>query len=171
VSDVQYFNLDAIRLTAIITETPFGGTPAALPGRVEAENFDNGGEGLAYHDNVAGNAGGLYRLTEDVDVISPYADGYVVNNFETGEWLQYTVNITQAGSYRLEALVSSAFTGTTFHIDIDGVNQTGTLTTPNTGAWSTFQWVGKRVNLPAGQHILRITADGQYFNLDAIRVR
>jgi hypothetical protein len=39
------------------TQTPFGGTPIPLPGTFEAENFDNGGEGVAYHDNVAGNAG------------------------------------------------------------------------------------------------------------------
>ncbi len=48
---------------------PFFGTPIAVPGTFEAENFDLGGEGVAYHDNVPGNAGGQYRLNEDVDII------------------------------------------------------------------------------------------------------
>ncbi len=30
--------------------TPFSGTPSAIPGTIQAENFDNGGEGVAYHD-------------------------------------------------------------------------------------------------------------------------
>ena len=34
--------------------TPFSGTPIALPGTIEAENYDKGGEGVAYHDTTAG---------------------------------------------------------------------------------------------------------------------
>src|SRR6266480_1905741 len=49
--------------------TPYTGTPIAVPGSFEAENFDLGGEGVAYHDNTPGNQGGNYRLTEDVDIV------------------------------------------------------------------------------------------------------
>src|SRR5580704_6879913 len=38
--------------------TPFSGTPATIPGQIGAETFDNGGEGLAYHDTTPGNSGG-----------------------------------------------------------------------------------------------------------------
>jgi hypothetical protein len=48
-------------------QTPFGGTPIALPGRIEAENFDNGGAGVAYADADPGNRGGVYRTGTDVD--------------------------------------------------------------------------------------------------------
>ena len=49
------------------TSTPFGGTPAPIPGLIEAENFDDGGEGIAYHDLTTGNTTGQYRQT-DVDI-------------------------------------------------------------------------------------------------------
>ena len=49
--------------------TPYGGTPAALPGTVQIENFDDGGSGVAYLDTTSGNSGGRYRAT-DVDIDS-----------------------------------------------------------------------------------------------------
>ena len=156
------------------TQSPYTGTPFAMPGRFEAEDFDKGGEGVAYHDNVPGNAGGLYRPTEDVDIVAaPYAGGYVVNNFETGEWMEYTINVTSAGTYTIEALVSSEYPAGTskFHVSIDDVDKTGVISVPNTGLWSTFQWVGKSgISLTGGQHVLRLTSDVQYFNVDALRL-
>jgi hypothetical protein len=50
------------------TIEPYGGTPWAIPGTIEAENYDLGGEGVAYHDTDATNNGGVYRTTEGVDL-------------------------------------------------------------------------------------------------------
>jgi hypothetical protein len=62
------------------------------------------------------------------------------------------------------------FSNSAFHIEIDGVNITGSVLVPNTGSWSTFQWVGKLgVPLTAGTHVLKIVVDQQYFNLNSIR--
>src|SRR5262249_16201141 len=47
--------------------TPFTGTPATIPGTLHAENYDNGGEGVAYYDTTPGNSGGQYR-SDDVDI-------------------------------------------------------------------------------------------------------
>src|SRR5713226_3624163 len=149
------------------TSMPFSGTPIAVPGSFEAENFDLGGEGVAYHDNVPGNAGGKYRLSEDVDIIvssDPLGGGYVVNNFETGEWLAYTINVAASANYDIELRVSSRFSTSAFHVEIDGQSVTGTVTVPNTGSWKTFQWAGKKgVPLAAGPHVLKIISDQQYF--------
>ncbi len=62
--------------------------PAALPGRIEAEDYDAGGEGVAYHDTTPGNEGGVYRL-DDVD-IEPLtgSKGYNVGWIRPGEWLR-----------------------------------------------------------------------------------
>jgi hypothetical protein len=171
-ADVQYFNVDAMRITAItINRSPYYGTPFQIPGTFQAEDFDKGGEGVAYHDNTHGNQGGLYRASEDVDIISPYAGGYVVNNFETGEWMEYTINVAGSANYRIEALVSSMYSTSQFHVSIDSVDKTGLITAPNTGLWTTFQWVGKGgISLAAGQHILRLSADVQYANVDALRI-
>ncbi len=155
----------------LAAQFPYKGVPFAVPGRIEAEDFDNGGEGVAYHDLTSGNQGGLYRTNVDVDIISPFTGVYVVNNFQTGEWLEYTINVAQAGTYRIEALVSSELTTSRWHIELDGVNKTGSILVPNTGWWLTFQWVGvSGVPLTAGPHILRIYAEQEYFNLDAIRL-
>src|SRR6185295_2507417 len=151
-------------------QAPYYGQPFAVRGTFEAEDFDLGGEGLAYHDVVPGNHGGLDRTTEDVDIVSPYAGGYVINNIQTGEWLEYTISVAQAGVYRLEALASSALTGSRWRMEIDGVNVTGPVTVPNTGAWNTFQWTGVGgVSLAAGTHVLRFHSEVEYFNLDALR--
>src|SRR5437660_9917158 len=156
------------------TEAPFYGTPVAIPGSFEAEDFDLGGEGVAYHDNVPGNAGGQYRPNEDVDIfVSSDTAGsvYVVNNIETGEWLNYTVNVQNTTNYDIELRVSSQFSTSAFHVEIDGQNVTGSVVVPNTGNWNTFQWVGKKgIALTAGQHVLKVFADQQYFNLNSVRV-
>jgi len=158
----------------IAAQSPYSGTPIPVPGTFEAEDFDRGGEGVAYHDNVRGNAGGRYRTGEDVDIIvssDSAGGGYVVNNFETGEWLGYTINVATGAQYDIELRLSSGFSSSAFHIEIDGVNVTGSVAVPNTGGWSTFQWVGKKgVSFTAGQHRLKIVADQQYFDLNSVRV-
>src|SRR3989442_849014 len=154
--------------------TPYTGTPIAVPGSFEAESFDLGGEGVAYHDNTLGNQGGNYRLTEDVDIIvssDALGGGYVVNNFETGEWLAYTINVAASAQYNIEIRASSAFANSAFHVEIDGQDVTGAIIVPNTGGWNAFQWVGKQgVPIATGKHVLKIFADQQYFDLNSIRV-
>ena len=160
--------------TAVSGQTPYFATPAAIPGVVEAENFDRGGEGVAYHDAVRGNSGGKYRSGEDVDIITAtdaLGGGYVINNFQTGEWLLYTVSVPAGGAYDLELRASSKSTDSAFHVEVDGANVSGSVAVPNTGNWNAFQWVGKtRIALAAGTHRLKIVADRQYFNLNSIRL-
>lgn len=158
------------------TQTPFGGTPIPLPGTFEAENFDNGGEGVAYHDNVAGNAGNQYRTGESVDIIvsgDSAGGGFVVNNFDAGEWLEYTVDIAAAGQYEIAIRASNNWTTSPvkFHVEIDNVDRTGSVTVPVTGSWNTFTWVAKAgVSLPAGVHVLKLVSDAPWFNVNQIRV-
>src|SRR5206468_1638017 len=101
-------------------QKPYKGLPLVIPGSIQAEDFDLGGEGIAYHDNSAGNSGGQYRITEDVDMVAR-ASGDVVNGFETGEWLEYTVSVAQSTTYRIDLVVASTapYAGTTkFHLEI-----------------------------------------------------
>jgi hypothetical protein len=175
VSDQQYFNLNSIRVLTDLSSTPYTGTPIPVPGMFEAENFDLGGEGIAYHDNVKGNAGGLYRTVEDVDITTSsdsLGGGYVVNNFETGEWMAYTINASTAGRYQVALRGSNNFASdVAFHIEVDGVPVTGSLLFPVTGNWSTFQWITTpAISLTAGKHVMRIVADKQYFNLNSVQV-
>jgi hypothetical protein len=145
-----------------------------VPASIEAENFDRGGEGVGYHDNVSGNGGGQYRTSEDVDIIASsdaLGGDYVVSNFETGEWLAYTVEVTSGAEYDIELRASSALSTSAFHVEIDGQDVTGRVSVPNTGNWPNFQWLGgKRVFLSAGTHLMKIVADQEHFDLNAIRV-
>ncbi len=151
-------------------QSPYQGQPFVVPGVIPAEDFDNGGEGVAYHDLVAGNQGGLYRTTESVDIIVPYAGGYAVNGFQTDEWLEYTITVPDTGFYRLEARVSSEFTTSRLRMEIDGTNVTGTVSVPKTASWKDFLWVRKSgIRLTAGQHVLRLYSEAQYFNVDSLR--
>src|ERR1051326_5400754 len=129
--------------------TPCGGNAAIIPGTIEAENFDDGGEGVAYHDTTAGNALGAYRQT-DVDIEASVESGYDVGKIKAGEWLNYSVNVALTGRYLLEARVSCLGQGGTFHIEFGGQNLTGPMTVPNTGAWQTWTASSAMVSVPAG---------------------
>ena len=85
-----------------ITRNPFNGK-IRLPGTLEAENFDRGGEGITYHDNDPGNNGGTnYRSGNDtgVDIVTGNG-GYAVGWTNGGEWIEYTMNVTKAGKPKI----------------------------------------------------------------------
>jgi hypothetical protein len=142
--------------------TPFGGTPASVPGVVQSENFDNGGQSLAWSDTTAGNSGGVYRTGVDVD-LEPTTDaggGYDVMKTRAGEWLKYTVNVTAGGTYPLAIRVANIGTGGRFHVEVDGVDQTGAIALPDTGGWQIWQTVTvPSVSLTSGQHVIRFVFD------------
>jgi hypothetical protein len=140
---------------------PFGGTAWPLPGKVEAENYDLGGEGVGSHDTTAGNSGGAYRSDAvDLEPTSDTGGGANVGWIQAGEWLKYTVNVSAAGTYSLAVRVASSGNGGTFHIEFGGVNKSGTLTIPNTGGWQTWQTLTVAgVGLPAGIQTMRIVMD------------
>ncbi len=173
----EYFNLDVIRIeressaSAKPRATPYKGTPWRIPGVIPAEKFDLGGEGVGYHDRVKRNAGKGFRTDEDVDIIERAPGSFVVNNFQTGEWLRYTVDVAKTDRYDIELHVSSASAAGRFHVQVDGKNVTGTVAVPDTGGWDSFRWVGKkRITLQAGKSVVRVVADRQYFNLNTIRI-
>ena len=142
------------------TPVPFNGTPAPLPGTVQAENFDAGGSEVAYHDATAGNSGGQYRATDvDVEDTSDSGGGHDVGWVSAGEWLKYTVSVAAAGTYDLDVRVASAGAGGTFHVEANGVDLTGRLTVPNTGGWQTWTTLRKSVTLAAGQQVWRVVMD------------
>jgi RHS repeat-associated protein len=148
-------------------QQPHGAGPAAVPGVIQAEDFDRGGDGVAYQDADAANSGGAYRA-EGVD-IEPSADaggGYDVGWTAADEWLEYTVRVPTSGLYKLEARVASPVGGGRLRFDFDGVNKTGEMLVPNTGGWQSWQTVNAFVTLQAGVQVMRanVTAAGFNFN-------
>jgi len=141
--------------------TPYHDTPSSIPGIIQAEDFDQGGEGVAYHDADPGNNGGQYRQTDvDLEVCGDAGGGYDVGWVRPGEWLNYTVNVTAPATYTIGARVASPVGGGTFHIEFDGIDQTGTLAIPDTGSWQSYQTLSKSgISLSAGLHTMRIVMD------------
>jgi len=114
--------------------TSFLGTPFNIPGTIEAEDFDIGGEGLTYHDTETDNIPGAYRPYESVD-IEARTDGYQISYISSGEWLEYTVNVEQSGDYLLSVFVASLDGGGKLKVKI-GSKESETITVPKTNSWT-----------------------------------
>jgi len=159
------------RLRIIATEqAPFNGVAIDLPGVVEAEEYNLGGEGLAYHDNEPANIPNGFRMGEGVD-IGPYEDGYILEYVAQGEWLEYTLNVTQAGTYAVAADVASERANGAFRITFDKNNASTDFSPPNTGVWTAFQQItaNNTVELEAGEQQMRLEIiNNNPFNLDKL---
>jgi hypothetical protein len=155
-------NLNYIRVTPPAAgPVAFGGTPAALPGVLQMENFDDGPAGAAFTDTSLGNSGGQYRATDvDIEATSDTGGGYSLGYVVAGEWLRYMVNVSTTGVYNVDVRVASAGVGGTFHIEVNGVNKTGAIAVPNTGGWQTWQTIRvPGVSLTSGAQVWRVVMD------------
>ena len=91
------------------------------------------------------------------------------------EWLKYTVSVATTATYTLELRVASQGTGGTGHVEIDGVNVTGSVAVPNTGGWQTWTSVFvPGIPISAGPHVFRLVIDtngstGYFGNINFMR--
>ncbi len=145
-----------------------------LPGRIEAENFNGGGEGIGYHDLTSGNTGGAFRLGEDVDIeATGDSDGlYNVGWIDAGEWIEFDINATaSSGEYELDFRLASPSGAGSLHVEIDGVNITGTVNAPNTGGWQSYATVSVPASISPGSHSLRIVFESAGLNINYLEGR
>lgn len=149
----QTMEVDFVRVYERV-QTPYGGAPHAIPGAIEAEDFDFGTQGSSYNDCDATNNGGEYRET-GVDIEAATEGGFNIGWICQGEWLEYTVDVQQAGSYNIEARVASQNSGGAFRIERDGVDLTGPISFASTGGWQDWETVYGSLELEAGEQILR----------------
>ncbi|MBL9129448.1 MAG: carbohydrate-binding protein, partial [Verrucomicrobiales bacterium] len=175
------FDLNWIEIVpnAPVVQTTFGNNDrpwaigSAAATRIEAENFDQGGEGAAYQDATPQNAGNAYRAEAvDIVTIEGAEGGHAVSGIVAGEWLEYTVQVEQAGEYRLRARTARGQSGArTVRFLVDGADKTGNLVIPPTGNWQSYATVESgRFELAAGARILRADMTGADFNLDWIEI-
>ena len=143
---------------------------SAAPYELPAANFDLGGEGAAFHDSDATDSSGQngnYRVTNgDNNSTAVDIEGFGLNVGWTspGEWLLYTVEVLDEGDYLVEAQVAVPATGS-FHIEVDGVNVTGTIGIPDTGGWGNFTWISTpedklTLTLSEGRHKIKYYFEG-----------
>ena len=132
--------------------------PQTIPGKVQCEYYDLGGEGIAYHDSDDINSGsgnlnpadGTYlnefRISEAVDIsytkdggvddseynlVQPRMKQLYIGWTEPGEWINYTVNVQQSGLY-LVGLTYTANDDGQISISVDNQDVTGPLNIPST---------------------------------------
>jgi len=140
-----------------------------LPGKLQCEFYDLGGEGIAYHDTDSMNSGsgqlnpadGSYlnefRINEPVDIsytkfrdpaidnspynfVEPEKDQLYVGWTKPGEWIKYTVNVDKAGTYQLGIMFTSNKNGK-IAISVNDMDVTGPLLIPSTAvAAETVPW-------------------------------
>jgi len=151
-----------------------------IPGIIQAENFDSGSEGEAYHDSDSKNEGTTsYRSNGGgVDIVTS-PSGYALGYTQVGEWTEYTVNVSQAGEYSYEAYCSSGVDGSGFSIgrhEDDGtitnlcdINVTKTAE----GTYNTYKTFKGNLSVPLkeGKQILRFTITGTNCNIDRVRLK
>lgn len=144
----------------------FHGAPFPIPGTIEAEDYDIGGEGLTYHDTDANNIPGAYRPNEGVDIEPRDEGGFQVAYIESGEWLEYTVDVAEDAEYRITAFVASLNGGGRFRYEF-GTRFTRAVTVPSTNSWQTLTSMSTSITLPAGEQVMRVRiADALPFNID-----
>lgn len=160
------FYLCGLFATASAQQTPYNGTPFPIPGKIEAEEFDKGGEGVAYHDKDEENKEKGARLDEGVDVKSENGKT-VIGWTEQEEWLEYTINVKETSQYKYTVSAATDNSTASFHFEIDGKKISSTKKVGSTGDWSVFKEVtGTTEEITAGEHVLRLSIDGSYFDLD-----
>ena len=144
--------------------TPFHGRPHAIPGRIEAEHYDEGPAGVAYHDVDAENQGADYRVATEVDIEKrdDASNGHGIGWTRPGEWVTYTVEIREAGEYEIHFPVASNKQGGVFHLEIHGKNVTGPIEIPDTGGWGKLEMIRAKTSpLEKGRFVMTMKMDSQ----------
>lgn len=114
--------------------------PHVIPGRFEAEDY-SAQTGIGTENTT--DAGG----------------GVNVMDLDIGEFLEYQIYVEHSGDYDLKFRVSSATSGGTMAVKIDG-ELLADYTIIGTGGWQTWTTVSKEVALEEGLHTLRLDIGG-----------
>ena len=149
-------------------QTPYGGKAPVLPEKIEAENYDEGGDGFAFSDSDDKNEGKEYR-NDGVDIVDNKKGDYAIGYTNAGEWLEYTVEVLKDAEFGIEASASNGSSSFEFDVLSDGQKLT-TLSGEKTADWDTYAVVKSKskVSLTKGKHVIKVVFNTNYTNLDYI---
>jgi endoglucanase len=155
----------------------------ALPGIVYASDFSLGSNGKAYFDNevadyhlstdsyTAWNQGWAYRndgvdIQKLEDVIN--SNGLNVGWLGSGEWMQYDIDVTEAGVYDVKVRVASNSANGICHFAIDKAPATAKKIVPNSGGWDEWTFVTiPNLVLSEEDHKIEFHIDREGFNVSS----
>ncbi len=165
----------AVTVSIQAAQAPFNGSAHEVPGYIEAEEYDIGGEDIAYHEeNANGNEGNAFIRNDQVDIEATedtsgqYNIGYILKN----EWLKYTINVLRSGTYNLDLRVAAEGDEKSLHIEIDSIKVSENVKIPNTGGWQDWTTLTiHNIELTAGEHIMKVVFDASYMNLNYLEFK
>lgn len=153
-------------------QTPYK-VQLTLPGIVQLEDYDMGGQSVSFYDKDFVNEGGSYR-EDGVDIVqvdsADASKGYAIGYTQAGEWLEYSVNVVIASKFVFRASVADGLEGGSIRLFIDGKAVTDTVAVPQTEDWNTYTLMdGETSEIEKGDHVLRVQFTGSYVNIDWIQ--
>ncbi|QJF50330.1 carbohydrate-binding protein [Roseobacter ponti] len=147
------------------TQAPFGGTAPVLSDSlsVDADTFDTGGQGVAWNDDPGKNGGDPNRTDSDVEII-----GGAIAFIESGEWVEYTVNVSEAGIFDLSTIAKAPTSAATINVSLENGPVLATITLPDSNGSGDNSFAGTdfgatdpvQIALAAGEQTLRFTFGG-----------
>ncbi len=131
-----------------------------VPGKLQCEYYDKGGEGVAFHDSdsINSGSGGLnkadgsylheFRINEAVDIsytkfqnppidnnaynfVDPEKNQLYVGWTAPGEWTKYTIDVQTEGSYLLDLMYTANQIGT-ISFSVNDMDVSGPISIPST---------------------------------------
>ena len=151
------------------TQTPHGGVAAKIPGKIEVENYDDGGTRHAYNDADAENQGDAnVRTDEGVDLVAG-GTGVAIGYTKADEWIEFTVDVEEDGEYPIKAYASSGAENSSFCFLVDGkaVGDTVKMRMTAENDWSVYEEVSAgKATLTKGPHEIRLAITGDKVNVD-----
>ncbi|MBN1481030.1 carbohydrate-binding protein [candidate division KSB1 bacterium] len=153
-SDINVY-LDNISVKQKLSQSSFTGSPQAIPGTIQCEEYDFGGEGIAYHDDDAKAGDTSFRPEDNVDVepTLDFGGSYNIGWTENGEWLEYTVDV-EAGTYYIQYRTASSPGGGVLNVLLDGKMLTQ-FDVPATGGWQSWMTLVERgVEIAGGSDLV-----------------
>lgn len=123
-----------------------------IPGKINVEDYIN-------------QSGLSFETCQDTDG-GETNFGYT----DPGDYVEFNVNITQAGTYTLEFRIAALYSGGQFHIQLfDENNKKTTVGIYNvyaTGGWQTWKTQTAKATLPQGTYRMRIYITKKEFNMN-----
>lgn len=165
-------------------DLPLGAGPKpfakhTIPGVIQMSDYDYGEYNETWLDteyqNTSGsssnswNRGGVYR-NDGVDIwrssaLGNPSNGYFVGEIKAGEWLQFTIDDIEAGTYTISARVRSK-SGGTLSLYMGGEKITTFNFTDSDNVWRNV--VVENVTVPA-KNPLRVTFEKDAFDIDFLQ--
>jgi Glycosyl hydrolase catalytic core/Carbohydrate binding module (family 6) len=153
----------AVKAAVAAGETAYpNGTAWPLPGTIDFDNYDIGGEGVAYHTQNTTNPGGQYRtdgvgIEKDTDTGN--GNGFDVGWNNNGNWYKYSVKVQTGATYPVALRLAASNLGTLHIEDETGINLTGEIPVSATGGFQSWATFTSKIALTAGNHILKVVID------------